>query len=419
MNPEFDADGNQTLLKTATGIWHVLYNAENRPILFSNATTVVEMAYDYMGRRFEYKETVSGTLTRHERYFYRGYLQIVALDMLNSASVKHTIAWDPSEPTATRPLSLQIGANAFYYSFDQIKNVSEIFDSTGAVAATYDYSPFGQITSALSVGSSAFDVSSNPLTFSSEIHDFTLGLQYYNYRHLNVLDGRWVNRDPIGERGGVNVYGLCKNNVFMKVDFLGRSDCCDECNESKITGFTISFVPDLRDRKAIIDKGFDLLQVLLQYDNVEDASEIAGAIGERCVDGLGKGATKFLASGGIIVSAAKVLVENYIKNDVFMLVRAGVNVIEKHHNAAYGQLGYKVKINITYQPCVEARRFWVFGKKYRKFGKDKEIIKEYKRPTDNIMEGDFSDGFLLPAESELLNECMGGFLSDGVDSVPK
>jgi hypothetical protein len=205
----------------------------------------------------------------------------------------------------------------------------------------------------------------------------------------------------------------------MKVDFLGRSDCCDECNESKITGFTISFVPDLRDRKAIIDKGFDLLQVLLQYDNVEDASEIAGAIGERCVDGLGKGATKFLASGGIIVSAAKVLVENYIKNDVFMLVRAGVNVIEKHHNAAYGQLGYKVKINITYQPCVEARRFWVFGKKYRKFGKDKEIIKEYKRPTDNIMEGDFSDGFLLPAESELLNECMGGFLSDGVDSVPK
>jgi len=145
--PEFDLDGNQTLLKTTTGIWHVTYNAENRPVLFSNETAVVSMSYDYMGRRCEYKETINNTLTRHERYLYRGYLQIAALDMLNNSSVKHTIIWDPTEPTATRPLALQIGSNAYFYSFDQIKNVTELFDSTGALAATYDYSPFGQVTS--------------------------------------------------------------------------------------------------------------------------------------------------------------------------------------------------------------------------------------------------------------------------------
>ena len=72
--PAFDLDGNQTLLKTTTGIWHVWYNAENRPVLFSNDTTKVEMSYDYKDRRFEYKETVNGALTRHERYLYRGYL---------------------------------------------------------------------------------------------------------------------------------------------------------------------------------------------------------------------------------------------------------------------------------------------------------------------------------------------------------
>jgi|GEM_PF-1931891 len=38
--PEFDADGNQTLLHTTTGLWHVYYNAENRPVLFSNETGV-------------------------------------------------------------------------------------------------------------------------------------------------------------------------------------------------------------------------------------------------------------------------------------------------------------------------------------------------------------------------------------------
>jgi RHS repeat-associated protein len=199
----------------------VTYNAENRPTLFSNDTTVVEMAYDYMGRRFEYKETVSGTLTRHECYLYRGYLQIAALDMLNSASVKHTIIWDPTERIATRPLVLRTGTAAYYYSFDQVKNVTELFDSTGVLAATYDYSPFGLITSELSVGSSAFDVSSNPLTFSSEIIDCTLGLQYYNYRHLNLLDGRWVNREPIGEECGSNLNIFVDNDPIGANDFLG------------------------------------------------------------------------------------------------------------------------------------------------------------------------------------------------------
>jgi YD repeat-containing protein len=51
--PEFDADGNQTRIKTETGIWGAVYNSENRPVTFSNADSgiVVESAYDSMGRR--------------------------------------------------------------------------------------------------------------------------------------------------------------------------------------------------------------------------------------------------------------------------------------------------------------------------------------------------------------------------------
>ena len=51
--PLFDAVGNQTRVKTETGIWEVIYNAENRPESFTNTetNTVVECAYDSMGRR--------------------------------------------------------------------------------------------------------------------------------------------------------------------------------------------------------------------------------------------------------------------------------------------------------------------------------------------------------------------------------
>ena len=51
--PTYDDDGNQTRIKTSTGIWNVTYNAKNRPVLFSKEgeNLTVACTYDYMGRR--------------------------------------------------------------------------------------------------------------------------------------------------------------------------------------------------------------------------------------------------------------------------------------------------------------------------------------------------------------------------------
>ena len=57
--PQYDLDGNQTLVQTSTGIWSVIYNGENRPVQWSNGTTNVAMKFDRMGRRVEYLETAS------------------------------------------------------------------------------------------------------------------------------------------------------------------------------------------------------------------------------------------------------------------------------------------------------------------------------------------------------------------------
>ena len=51
--PQYDDDGNQTLIKTETGIWSVVYNAENRPIRWQSGDTVITMSFDRMGRRVE------------------------------------------------------------------------------------------------------------------------------------------------------------------------------------------------------------------------------------------------------------------------------------------------------------------------------------------------------------------------------
>ena len=91
--PTYDASGNQTLIKTSTGIWTVVYNAANRAVSFTSrdGSTVVECGYDYQGRRYMKKVTAKRTVASHERYLYQGYLQIAALDMLTAGTCSDTV----------------------------------------------------------------------------------------------------------------------------------------------------------------------------------------------------------------------------------------------------------------------------------------------------------------------------------------
>ena len=126
-----------------------MYNAANRAVSFTsrNGNTIIECGYDYQGRRYMKKVTQNGTVASHERYLYRGYLQIAALDMLDNRNVLRTLLWDPLEPVATRPLALVQDASLDCYGVDFNKNVSEVFDAQGTIAAAYDYSPYGQAAS--------------------------------------------------------------------------------------------------------------------------------------------------------------------------------------------------------------------------------------------------------------------------------
>jgi len=57
------------------------------------------------------------------------------------------------------------------------------------------------------------------------------------YRYFNPELGRWINRDPIGEEGGLNVYGFVGNRAADRFDSLGLytiSDAIKSLENSKI-----------------------------------------------------------------------------------------------------------------------------------------------------------------------------------------
>jgi RHS repeat-associated protein len=47
-------------------------------------------------------------------------------------------------------------------------------------------------------------------------------ISYYGYRYYTPQTGRWINRDPIEEEGGLNLYGFVGNDGVTKVDVLGK-----------------------------------------------------------------------------------------------------------------------------------------------------------------------------------------------------
>ena len=57
--------------------------------------------------------------------------------------------------------------------------------------------------------------------FSINYFDTETCLYYYGYRFYRPDHGRWLNRDPIEEDGGCNLYTFCENNMSF-VDYLGQ-----------------------------------------------------------------------------------------------------------------------------------------------------------------------------------------------------
>jgi len=54
----------------------------------------------------------------------------------------------------------------------------------------------------------------NPVFRDSRRYDEQTDL-YYRYRHYKAATGRWLGRDPIGDEGGVNLYGFVENDGEM------------------------------------------------------------------------------------------------------------------------------------------------------------------------------------------------------------
>jgi len=111
---------------------------------------------------------------------------------------------------------------------DHMGNVTSVLrmDSSAGLAQLrpeflYDYDAFGkEIRSTALIAGSNPD--SYPFHFSTKYTDGETGLVYYGYRFYDPVNGRWINRDPIEEEGGINLYMIADNDPANRFDTDGR-----------------------------------------------------------------------------------------------------------------------------------------------------------------------------------------------------
>jgi RHS repeat-associated protein len=110
---------------------------------------------------------------------------------------------------------------AYYYTRDHLGSVREMCSSTGAIVARYSYDPYGRTT--LVSGSNLATKQ-----YAGMYAHQTSGLNLTWFRAYDGNTGRWLNRDPLAEQGGLNLYGYVLDGPTYSVDSLGL---CTEVHE--------------------------------------------------------------------------------------------------------------------------------------------------------------------------------------------
>ncbi len=263
---DHDAKGN-TISKQKLGNdenWSYEYNYENRLIKATKVddddeVTIVSFKYDPFGRRIEksvqkgskYKYNASSTTTS---YVYDGTNMIMEINSQPGKAKGHTERhhhkserghWQHDDVSTfvygagtIEPLAEVRGRDISYLHADGLGAVSNVTDERARVVETLEYTAYGMVKERGGEVKTKF-------RFPGQYYDAETGLHYNWHRYYDPAIGRYMTPDPIGLRGGINLYGYVGGNPVNWSDPRGldmpgydgipniietkcRRDCCDE-----------------------------------------------------------------------------------------------------------------------------------------------------------------------------------------------
>lgn len=198
----YDLNGNLATITDASGTTTYTWNVRNQLTSISGPSVTASFTYDSFGRRTG--KTINSTTTN---FVY---------DELNPVQEKNG-------GTVTANLLTGLGIDEFFTRTDGVGSRAllpdalgstvALGDGTGALQTQYTYEPFGFVSQTGSASTSSYKYTAR--------EDDGTGLMYYRARYYQPRLQRFISEDPIGFRGGINLYRYVANNPTKWTDPAG------------------------------------------------------------------------------------------------------------------------------------------------------------------------------------------------------
>lgn len=229
----YDAWGNLVTRRSGADEQHYTYDADNRLIRARGTGPEGEFEahyqYDAAGRRSR-KRVITGQgtqrRTRETRFIWHG---LRLLQTLHDDGTRRTYTYDPAEPYTPLARIDQAGdalhGQLYWYGTDLNGAPLEVTDEDGTVRWSGVYGEFGRVrhqtveSQMLRGGKPVID---QPLRYAGQYADSETGLHFNLFRYYDPECGRFTSQDPIGLKGGVNLYQYAPNPLIW-IDPLGLS----------------------------------------------------------------------------------------------------------------------------------------------------------------------------------------------------
>ena len=184
------------------------WDAENRmiKITYPGVNNYSTFGYDGYDQNVSIIETVAGSVASTKLFVWCG--DDGRCEERNAAgSVTKLLMGD---------LGQTIAGSKYLFFGAQNDSVSEMTDSSGSIQAQYRYDPFGRVSKIQGSLDSDFQ-------YAGYYYHARSGLNLTFYRAYNSNLGRWINRDPIEESGGINLFAYVDNDPAGNTDSSGLS----------------------------------------------------------------------------------------------------------------------------------------------------------------------------------------------------
>ncbi len=190
------------------------YDYENRMERVTNllGAEIVKYDYDPVGRR-SVKALTGGAKTA---FIHAGGMEIADVDTSTGAIVRRYIPGGGADAWVAFVDEQASGAIKYVHQ-DKHNSVIALSNSAGAVATAdqFSYDPYGQSSSS---------TAGFPFRYTGQRLDPETGLYYYRERYYDPKNGRFMQNDPIGVDGGLNLFAYTTNDPLNHRDSQGLAE---------------------------------------------------------------------------------------------------------------------------------------------------------------------------------------------------